>query len=48
MPDPSDGCADLRDRVRKHLQTGVVTQTCGGDVERTIDILQSVLATEIV
>src|SRR3984957_4283513 len=38
----------LRNRARKNLSEGVVTQTYGGDVQRTIEILQSVLATEIV
>jgi bacterioferritin len=38
----------LRDRARKHLETGNVTQTYKGDVKRAIEILQSVLATEIV
>jgi bacterioferritin len=38
----------LRDRARKNLNEGVVTKTYGGDVNRTIDLLQSVLATEIV
>ena len=38
----------LRDRARKNLSEGVVTKTYGGDVKRTIEILQSVLATEIV
>jgi bacterioferritin len=38
----------LRDRARKDLAQGVVTKTYAGDVKRTIDILQSVLATEIV
>jgi bacterioferritin len=38
----------LRDRARQNLSEGVVTKTYGGDVRRTIDILQSVLATEIV
>jgi bacterioferritin len=38
----------LRDRARRNLSEGVVTQTYAGDVKRTIDILQSVLATEIV
>jgi len=38
----------LRERARHHLSTGVVTATYGGDVKKTIDILQSVLATEIV
>ena len=38
----------LRDRARKHISSGVVTTTYGGDVEKTIDILQAVLATEIV
>ncbi len=38
----------LRDRARKHLETGAVTDTYKGDVQKTIEILQSVLATEIV
>jgi bacterioferritin len=38
----------LRDRARKNLSEGVVTKTYGGDVKRTIEILQAVLATEIV
>jgi bacterioferritin len=38
----------LRDRARQNLSEGIVTKTYGGDVNRTIDILQSVLATEIV
>lgn len=38
----------LRERARKSIQKGAVTQNYGGDVEQTIDILQTVLATEIV
>jgi bacterioferritin len=38
----------LRDRARKNLTTGAVTSTYQGDVKNTIEILQSVLATEIV
>jgi bacterioferritin len=38
----------LRDRARKNLESGGVTFTYQGDVKKTIDILQSVLATEIV
>ena len=38
----------LRDRARQHLEKGAVTQTYRGDATRTIDILQTVLATEIV
>lgn len=38
----------LRDRARKNLSEGVVTKTYGGDVNKTIEILQSVLATELV
>ena len=38
----------LRDLARKHISTGAVTTTYGGDVSKTIEILQSVLATEIV
>ena len=39
---------DLRERARHHLRDGAVTQSYGGDVQRTIEILQTVLATEIV
>jgi bacterioferritin len=38
----------LRDRARKHLDSGAVTPTYQGDVNNTIAILQNVLATEIV
>ena len=38
----------LRDRARKNIETGGVTFTYQGDVKKTIEILQSVLATEIV
>jgi bacterioferritin len=38
----------LRDRARQHLDQGAVTETYEGDVGKTIEILQSVLATEIV
>jgi len=38
----------LRQRAREHLDQGAVTEGYGGDVAQTIDILQSVLATEIV
>jgi bacterioferritin len=38
----------LRDRARQHLEDGNVTSTYKGDVGKTIEILQSVLATEIV
>src|SRR3954469_8524573 len=38
----------LRDRARQNLSDGVVTPTYKGDVSKTIEILQSVLATEIV
>ena len=38
----------LRDRARKHLDQGPVSDTYVGDVARTIEILQSVLATELV
>jgi bacterioferritin len=38
----------LRERARKSIAKGAVTQNYGGDVHQTIDILQSVLATEIV
>jgi bacterioferritin len=38
----------LRDRARKDIGGGGVTFTYQGDVKKTIEILQSVLATEIV
>ncbi|HEX3810136.1 MAG TPA: ferritin-like domain-containing protein [Rhizomicrobium sp.] len=38
----------LRERARKNLSGGAVTSTYKGSAEKTIDILQSVLATEIV
>ena len=38
----------LRERARQHLSEGAVTPAYGGDVKKTIEILQSVLATEIV
>ena len=38
----------LRDRARQHLEDGAVTATYRGDVAKTIELLQSVLATEIV
>ncbi len=39
---------ELRRRARAHIDKGAVTQNYGGDVHQTIEILQSVLATEIV
>lgn len=39
---------ELRRRARAHLETGNITATYGGDVKQAIDILQNVLATEIV
>src|SRR3984893_15535065 len=38
----------LRDRARKNLGEGAVTSSYQGDVNKTIEILQTVLATEIV
>jgi bacterioferritin len=38
----------LRDRARKNIEQGSVTPSYGGDVHKTIDILQAVLATELV
>ncbi|HEV2702279.1 MAG TPA: ferritin-like domain-containing protein [Steroidobacteraceae bacterium] len=38
----------LRERARKNIGAGNVTFTYEGDVKKTIEILQSVLATEIV
>jgi bacterioferritin len=39
---------ELRRRAREHIDKGAVTQNYGGDTHQTIEILQSVLATEIV
>ena len=38
----------LREKARKSISQGAVTPAYRGDVSKTIDILQSVLATEIV
>ena len=38
----------LREQARKHLERGAVTGSYGGDVKKTIEILQAVLATELV
>ena len=38
----------LRERARQHLEDGAVTSSYGGDVAKTVEILQSVLATELV
>jgi len=38
----------LRDRARKNLADGAMTSTYKGDPKQTIELLQSVLATEIV
>ena len=38
----------LRERARKHLNSGVVTDSYVGDASKTVEILQAVLATEIV
>lgn len=40
--------SSLRERTRRHVATGEMNQTYDGDVEAAIDILQAVLATEIV
>ena len=39
---------ELRERARKNIASGGVTYTYQGDVKKTIEILQAVLATEIV
>ncbi|GAC1453849.1 MAG: ferritin-like domain-containing protein [Vulcanimicrobiaceae bacterium] len=39
---------ELRRRAKEHLESANDTATYGGDVNKTIEILQSVLATEIV
>jgi len=38
----------LRERARQHLDRGAVTETYKGDAGKTLEVLQSVLATEIV
>jgi len=38
----------LRERARQHLDQGVITASYQGDAGKTIEILQNVLATEIV
>ena len=38
----------LRAKARKHIDRGALTPSYGGDVKQTIEILQAVLATEIV
>jgi bacterioferritin len=38
----------LRERARRKMELGAVTDTYGGDAGRTVEILQSVLATELV
>ncbi len=38
----------LRERARRHVEQGGASKTYVGDVSRTIDILQTVLATELV
>jgi bacterioferritin len=38
----------LRDRARKNIEDGALTDAYRGDPKKTIEILQSVLATEIV
>jgi bacterioferritin len=38
----------LRERAQRHMEQGAVTETYGGDPAKTIEILQSVLATELV
>jgi bacterioferritin len=38
----------LRERARKNIENGAITSTYEGDVKKAIDILQAVLATEIV
>ncbi len=39
---------ELRRRAKAHLEDGVITKSYGGDAQQAIDILQNVLATEIV
>jgi len=38
----------LRDRARQHLEDGALGSNYGGDAKKTVEILQAVLATELV
>jgi bacterioferritin len=38
----------LRSQARKHIENGAVTKSYGGNLSKTIEILQAVLATELV
>ena len=38
----------LREQARQHIESGVVSKSYGGDAARTVEILQTVLATELV
>ncbi|HEY3750167.1 MAG TPA: ferritin-like domain-containing protein, partial [Pseudonocardiaceae bacterium] len=38
----------IRDDARAHMENGPVTQTYGGDVKRLVEVLNDVVATEIV
>jgi bacterioferritin len=38
----------VRDDARAHMEAGAVTETYGGDIKRLIDVLNDVVATEIV
>jgi bacterioferritin len=38
----------LRERARKHIEKGAITHSYGGDAQQAIEILQAVLATELV
>jgi len=38
----------LRERARKHIEKGAVTHSYGGDTQQAIEVLQAVLATELV
>jgi bacterioferritin len=39
---------ELRERARQHLDEGAVTKSYGGDAQKTIELLQNVVATELV
>lgn len=39
---------ELRRRANEQMQRGAVTENYGGDVQQTIDLLQTALATEVV
>jgi bacterioferritin len=48
MPEFVKDVAEIRQRAEQKIEEGAVTEAYGGDVERTVSILNEALATEIV